>query len=72
MVYTHTSILRVAEWPDETLPAVVGYVDLDEGPRIATCFVDCDPRDIAVGTPVRVRFVPTKEDEVAIPVFEPE
>jgi uncharacterized OB-fold protein len=38
------------------LPYVIAYVELDEGPRVLTNVVDCDPETVAVGQPVQVVF----------------
>lgn len=62
---------RRGDWPDEALPMVLAYVELDEGPRVMTNVVDCDPDALAVGDRVEVRFVPTEDDAVAVPVFTP-
>jgi len=70
-VYSHSVARQVSGWPDEALPLIVAYVELDDGPRMLTNVVDCDPGEIEVGVSVRVRFVPTANPEVAIPVFEP-
>jgi uncharacterized OB-fold protein len=69
-VYSHTVTEHVSNWPDVLLPAVVAYVELDEGPRVLTNVVGCDPADVEIGTRVEVRFVETDRD-LAIPVFEP-
>ena len=69
-VYSHTVTEHVSNWPDDLLPAVVAYVELDEGPRVLTNIVGCDPADVEIGTRVEVRFVETDRD-LAIPVFEP-
>ena len=53
----------------DMLPYVVALVDLDEGPRLMTNVVDCDPADVWIGAPVRVRFEPVS-DEAALPLFE--
>jgi uncharacterized protein len=37
-------------------PYVVAYVDLEEGPRVYTNVVQCDPEDVAVGQEVEVVF----------------
>jgi hypothetical protein len=68
-VYAYSATERAEGWPEERLPLVTAYVELDEGPRLLTNLVDCDPAAVAVGTRVSVRFVPTADDEVAIPVF---
>lgn len=41
------------------VPYVVASVELDEGPRIFTNIIDCDPETIRIGQPVRVTFVAT-------------
>lgn len=69
-VYTYAVSHRVSNWPEETLPLINAIVELDEGPRLNTNLVDCEPDEVAVGTPVEVSFVPTEEPAVAIPVFE--
>jgi hypothetical protein len=69
-VYSYATSPSVAGWPDEDLPLVVAYVELDEGPRVMTN-VDAEPDAVEVGTRVRARFVETEENDVAVPVFEP-
>jgi hypothetical protein len=69
-VYAHSTAERVAGWPDDDLPLVVAYVELDEGPRVLTN-VDAAPGAVDVGTRVRVAFVDTECDDVSVPVFEP-
>jgi len=51
------------------LPYVVALVDLDEGPRLMTNVVGCDPEAVRIGASVQVRFEPVS-DEAAIPLFE--
>jgi uncharacterized OB-fold protein len=51
------------------LPYVVALVDLDEGPRLMTNVVGCDPDDVQIGAAVQVRFEPVSE-EAALPQFE--
>jgi uncharacterized OB-fold protein len=70
-VYTYTVSRQMSGWPEEDLPLILAYVELDEGPRITTNIVDCDPEDVEVGTSVEVQFVDTEDDSVGIPVFTP-
>jgi len=70
-VYTVSSTEHVEGWPEETLPHVVAYVELDEGPCVMTNIVDCDPEDVEVGTPVEVTFVDAADGDIAVPVFTP-
>jgi uncharacterized OB-fold protein len=50
------------------VPYVVALVDLEEGPRLMTNIVDCDPVDVRIGAPVAVHFEPVS-DEAALPLF---
>ncbi len=43
----------------EASPYVLAYVELDEGPRVMTNIVDCDPETLVVGQRVRVVFEDT-------------
>ena len=70
-VYSFSVQRRHEDWPDEALPLVLAYVELAEGPRMMTNIVDCDPDGLAIGDAVEVRFVPTEDDDVAVPVFAP-
>jgi len=54
----------------EACPYVLAYVDLEEGPRVLTNVVGCDPAALRIGLPVRVDFAPT-EGEFPVPVFRP-
>jgi uncharacterized OB-fold protein len=45
-------------------------VDLDEGVRLMTHVVDCDPSTVRIGMRVTVGFK-SISDEVALPVFRP-
>ena len=49
-------------------PLVVALVDLDEGPRMMSSIVDCEPESVAVGAPVQVSFE-AWSDEFSMPVF---
>ncbi len=51
-------------------PYVMAYVQLEEGPRILTNIVDCEPGEVRVGLPVVVDFG-EPEGEVAVPRFRP-
>jgi hypothetical protein len=70
-VYTFSVAERMEGWPEADLPLCVGYVELAEGPRLMTAFVDCEPRDLRIGRAVEVRFVPTEDPDVTVPVFTP-
>lgn len=70
-VYSYSVLERIDGWPEEHLPVVTAFVELEEGPRVMTDLVDCDPDAVSVGTSVEAEFVPTEDDDVAVPVFTP-
>ena len=56
----------------EACPYVMAYVKLNEGPRLLTVIVDCDPDDVAVGARVVADYVSQTRDDAevfAVPVF---
>ena len=54
----------------QALPYVLAYVELEEGPRLLTNIVGCDPEIVQIGMPVRVEFVDV-EGDLAVPRFRP-
>jgi uncharacterized OB-fold protein len=54
----------------EVAPYVVAYVELDEGPRLLTNVVDCDPDSLAIGQRVSVVF--DQAGDYKIPRFRPD
>ena len=54
----------------EACPYVLAYVALEEGPRLLTNVVGCDPGQVRIGLPVQLEFAPT-EGEFPVPVFRP-
>ena len=69
-VYSFT-IVRKGQGPfAAAAPYVLAYVELDEGPRVMTNIVDCDPESVSVGQRVSVTFHPT-EGGPALPRFRP-
>jgi hypothetical protein len=50
-------------------PYVVALVELDEGPRMISNIVGCEPEAVAVDMPVRLRF--EVAGEYLLPRFEP-
>ncbi|MBB4776105.1 thiolase C-terminal domain-containing protein [Actinomadura livida] len=65
--------VNAQQWlPDLPPPYVIAIVilDEDEGVRLTTNIVNCDPGDVHVGMRVRVLF--EKAGEVYLPLFEPD
>jgi len=54
----------------EVAPYVLAYVELDEGPRLLTNIVDCEPSEVSVGQRVEVVFHATDKG-TAVPRFRP-
>lgn len=70
-LYTYSTVFMNDLHPfKERLPYVAAMVELDEGPRLMTNLVDCDPEDLTVGMAVEVDFRPLTDDVDAI-VFRP-
>ncbi|MDZ7676702.1 MAG: Zn-ribbon domain-containing OB-fold protein [Acidimicrobiales bacterium] len=69
-VHTFTVARRPthAAFTDRT-PYVIAIVKLDEGPRLTTNIVDCDPDSVHVGMGVEVAF--EDRDGRTLPVFRP-
>lgn len=55
-VYSFSVVHRGAGEYRGCEPYVVAYVELDEGPRILTNVVGCDPDSLVIGARVRVVF----------------
>lgn len=54
----------------DNLPFVLAIVELEEGPRMMTNIVDCDPESVTIGMEVTVTFDDITE-EVTLPKFRP-
>ncbi|MDP1818862.1 MAG: Zn-ribbon domain-containing OB-fold protein [Acidimicrobiales bacterium] len=69
-VYTFT-VVRQAAHPafTEDVPYVLAIVELDEGPRLLTNVIGCDPAEVRCDQPVEVVFDDT--GEVTVPKFQP-
>jgi uncharacterized OB-fold protein len=69
-IYSYTVTSRgILEYKDAG-QYVLAMVELDEGVRIVTNIVECDPADLAIGQSVEVVFHPTGGDG-ALPRFRP-
>ncbi|MEX5708690.1 OB-fold domain-containing protein [Parafrankia sp. FMc6] len=68
-VVAHTVVHRALS-PDFATPFVLATVEVDGEWTMLTNIVDCDPDQVAVGLPVRVRFLDCEGG--ALPCFAPE
>ncbi|MEM9254982.1 MAG: OB-fold domain-containing protein [Pseudomonadota bacterium] len=62
------TILRHPQFPGYEYPLIIILVDLEEGTRLTSQLVDCDPEDVDFNLPVRMR-IHRDLDGFAIPVF---
>lgn len=71
VLYTYSVVRRndLPPFPDR-VPYVAAVVDLEEGPRMMTNVVGCDPDDVAIGMALTVEFR-HETDDVTVPVFRP-
>lgn len=69
-VYSFTVTRQTRGDYAEATPYVLAYVELEEGPRVMTNLVGCDPGELTVGRSVRVVFHDTGEGP-ALPRFTP-
>lgn len=56
--------------PEGEAPYVVALVDLDEGARMMTNIVGCDPLSVTIGMPVAVTWEPLPDGR-NLPLFAP-
>jgi uncharacterized OB-fold protein len=52
-------------------PLAIAVVELEEGPRMISNVVGCDPADVEIGMAVQVSFEQIEDSDVALPVFSP-
>jgi uncharacterized OB-fold protein len=55
-VYSYTVIRTPPEGFREYVPYIVAIVELEEGAKVLSQVVDCDPKDVKIGMPVRSCF----------------
>ena len=70
-VLTFTIVRRaVSEAYAADVPYVVALIQLDEGPKMMSNVVQCDPETLDIGSPVQVVFEDWS-DEISVPQFRP-
>lgn len=71
-IYSFTVIRQNHSRPfRDQIPYAVALVDLDEGPRVMTNVVGCDPETLRIGMPVHAEFEAVSE-QAAIALFSPD
>jgi len=54
----------------EDVPYVLALVELEEGVRMFTNIVECDPRSVTIGMPVEVTFIQAT-NQISVQYFKP-
>ena len=70
-VYSYTATRQTGGDYADATPFLLAYVELEEGPRMMTNLVDCDPDEVTVGQAVSVVFHDTGDGN-ALPRFTPD
>jgi len=68
-VHTFT-VIHYPQFPGYDFPILAALIDLEEGTRLMTNIVECDPGDVYIGMPVQ-GFVQEGDDGMKLPVFRP-
>lgn len=55
---------------EEEVPYVLALVELEEGVKMFTNIIECDPQEVTIGMAVEVTFVQANQ-QVSIPYFKP-
>jgi len=69
-LHTYLIAHRPAPGFEADVPYAIAIVELDEGPRVMTNLVDCEPDEVHIGMPVEVTFR-DQTDEFALAMFRP-
>ena len=69
-VYTFT-VMHYPEVPGYEYPFVAAVIDLDEGTRLVSNVVGCEPGEVHIGMPVELS-IELVDDELKLPLFRPE
>jgi len=66
------TVVHQAPYPafEERIPYVIALIQLEEGVRIMSNIVDCDPDAVEIGLPVAVTY--EERNSVMIPMFAPD
>ena len=68
-VHTYT-IIHYPQFPGYAFPIVAALIDLEEGTKLMSNVVECDPKDVHIGMAVQ-GFIEEGEDGLKLPVFRP-
>jgi uncharacterized OB-fold protein len=69
VVYSYT-ILHHPKFPGFDFPVACGLIELEEGTRLVSNVIDCDPDDVHIGMAVELS-IENVDDEMKLPLFRP-
>jgi len=61
-VYSYTVVRAAPEGFEAFVPYVIAVIELDEGVKLTSQVVDCDPKDVYIGMPVEACFRKIREE----------
>jgi len=61
-VYSYSVVRNAPEGFEIFTPYVIGLVELEEGPKLLSQIVDCNPEDVYIGMPLEATFRKLKAD----------
>ena len=64
------TVLHHPQFPGYQYPLIIILVDLEEGTRLTSQLIDCEPSEVQFGMPVEM-FIQEDEDGFKLPVFRP-
>ena len=68
-LHTYT-VIHYPQFPGYEFPIIAALVDLDEGTRLMSNLVGCEPAEVKIGMPLTGE-IQRDEDGFALPVFRP-
>jgi len=69
---TNVSVVHQAPYPafQDVAPYVLALIQLEEGVRMMSNVIGCDPTEVVIGMPVKVTF--EQRGDVSLPMFVPD
>jgi hypothetical protein len=64
------TVIHHPQFPGYRYPIIAALVELEEGPRMISNLVGCEPRDVRIGMELRAE-IQSDPDGFALPVFRP-
>ena len=68
-VYSHT-VVHHPKFPGYEYPLICALIELEEGTRLVSNLIGCDPSEVRIGMPVEMTLEQL-DDEMKFPLFRP-